>query len=67
MSKQCDETLSREAVMYLRTSCWSLAQSGCLMTLEQKCRREDSSNLRPRQGTQATCVSHHLVLQYCKV
>ena len=55
--------LSRQAMVYPQISCWSLAQWSRLMTPEQDGKSEEICNLR--QGTQATYVSHHLVLRNC--
>ena len=42
MWHQCDDILSRQAMIYLQTSCWSLAQRSRLMTLEHDSKSEEN-------------------------
>ena len=60
-SNQWDDILSRQAMMYLQTSCWSLAQSSHLMTPEQdnNNNNEENCNLAPgKAGYSSTiCLS----------
>ncbi len=37
-------------MIYLETSCWSLAQRSRLMTLEQDIKSEENCNLRPAKA-----------------
>ena len=50
MWHQCDDILSRQAIIYLETSRWSLAQRSRLMTLEQDNKSEENYNLRPAKA-----------------
>ena len=59
MRHQCDDILSRQAIIYLQTSCWSLAQRSRLMTLEQDSKSEENCNLRSAKAGHSSniCLS----------